>query len=176
VRVNEKVECPPHRREPEPRAPGGPWRSLEQVEPATAEWVDGWNQIRLHSAIGNVPPAVYIQHAPPEHLVMLESSHDHPGTHPSLIGERFDVGGRTKRWQTRRSFTRDQGSTRELLRLLLRAIHSGVLQANDHMDERYLRAGARVLYLSLILFLLPGTRRRAPLGRLDKVRCSGEML
>ena len=26
----------------------GSWRSLEQVELATAEWVDWWNQRRLH--------------------------------------------------------------------------------------------------------------------------------
>jgi putative transposase len=37
----------------------GPWRSLEQVELATAEWVDWWNQRRLHSAINNMPPAEY---------------------------------------------------------------------------------------------------------------------
>jgi transposase InsO family protein len=37
----------------------GPWRSLEQVELATAEWVDWWNRRRLHSAIDNVPPADY---------------------------------------------------------------------------------------------------------------------
>ena len=37
----------------------GPWRSLEHVELATAEWVDWWNQRRLHSAIGNIPPAEY---------------------------------------------------------------------------------------------------------------------
>lgn len=37
----------------------GPWRSLEQVELATAEWVDWWNHRRLHSAICNVPPAEY---------------------------------------------------------------------------------------------------------------------
>jgi putative transposase len=35
----------------------GPWRSLDQVELATAEWVDWWNQRRLHSAVGGVPPA-----------------------------------------------------------------------------------------------------------------------
>jgi Integrase core domain len=29
----------------------GPWRSLEQVELGTAEWVDWWNQRRPHSAI-----------------------------------------------------------------------------------------------------------------------------
>ena len=37
----------------------GPWRSLEQVALATAEWVDWWNYRRLHSAIENVPPAEY---------------------------------------------------------------------------------------------------------------------
>jgi putative transposase len=37
----------------------GPWRTLEQVELATAEWVDWWNQRRLHGAIDNLPPAEY---------------------------------------------------------------------------------------------------------------------
>ncbi len=37
----------------------GPWRSLEQVELATAEWVDWWNQRRLHGADGDLPPAEY---------------------------------------------------------------------------------------------------------------------
>jgi putative transposase len=37
----------------------GPWRSLEHVELASAEWVDWWNHTRLHSAIGDVPPAEY---------------------------------------------------------------------------------------------------------------------
>jgi putative transposase len=36
-----------------------PWRTLEQVELATAEWVDWWNQRRLHEACGYVPPAEY---------------------------------------------------------------------------------------------------------------------
>jgi len=35
------------------------WRSLEHVELATAAWVYWWNHTRLHSAIGNVPPAEY---------------------------------------------------------------------------------------------------------------------
>ena len=35
------------------------WRSLEQVELATAEWVDWWNHRRLHSAIDSLPPAEY---------------------------------------------------------------------------------------------------------------------
>ena len=37
----------------------GPWRSLEQVELATAEWVDWWNHRRLHVAIGTIPPAEF---------------------------------------------------------------------------------------------------------------------
>ena len=37
----------------------GPWRSLEQVDLATAEWVDWWNQRRLHGAINDMPPAEY---------------------------------------------------------------------------------------------------------------------
>jgi putative transposase len=36
-----------------------PWRSLESVELATAEWVDWWNQRRLHSAIHDMPPAEF---------------------------------------------------------------------------------------------------------------------
>jgi putative transposase len=37
----------------------GPWRTLEHVELATAEWVDWWNQRRLHGATDNLPPAEY---------------------------------------------------------------------------------------------------------------------
>jgi putative transposase len=37
----------------------GPWRNLEQVELATAEWVDWWNHRRLHGAVGAAPPASY---------------------------------------------------------------------------------------------------------------------
>ena len=37
----------------------GPWRTLEQGELATAEWVDWWNQRRLHGAIDNLPPAEF---------------------------------------------------------------------------------------------------------------------
>jgi putative transposase len=35
----------------------GPWRSLEQVEFATLEWVDWFNNKRLLEPIGNIPPA-----------------------------------------------------------------------------------------------------------------------
>ena len=35
----------------------GPWRTLEAVEYATLEWVDWYNNRRLLSSIGNMPPA-----------------------------------------------------------------------------------------------------------------------
>ena len=35
----------------------GPWRSMEAVEFATLEWVDWFNNRRLLSSIGNIPPA-----------------------------------------------------------------------------------------------------------------------
>jgi len=37
----------------------GPWRSVEQVELETSEWVHWWNSGRLHSACGDAPPAEY---------------------------------------------------------------------------------------------------------------------
>ena len=35
----------------------GPWRTVEQVEYATAEWVDWFNHRRLYEYCGDVPPA-----------------------------------------------------------------------------------------------------------------------
>ena len=35
----------------------GPWRSLEDVEYVTLEWVDWFNSRRLLEPIGNIPPA-----------------------------------------------------------------------------------------------------------------------
>ena len=37
----------------------GPWRGLSDLELATLEWVDWFNNRRLFSAIGYVPPAEY---------------------------------------------------------------------------------------------------------------------
>lgn len=37
----------------------GPWKTIEQVELATLEWVDWYNHARLHSACGNIPPVEY---------------------------------------------------------------------------------------------------------------------
>jgi putative transposase len=36
-----------------------PWKTLSDVELATLEWVDWFNHTRLHSAIGDMPPAEY---------------------------------------------------------------------------------------------------------------------
>ena len=35
----------------------GPWRTPEQVEFATLEYIDWWNNRRLHTEIGDIPPA-----------------------------------------------------------------------------------------------------------------------
>jgi putative transposase len=37
----------------------GSWRSFEQLELATALWVDWYNNRRLHSSIGDVPPVEF---------------------------------------------------------------------------------------------------------------------
>ena len=34
----------------------GPWHTLTDIEIATAEWTDWYNNRRLHSEIGNIPP------------------------------------------------------------------------------------------------------------------------
>ena len=37
----------------------GPWRTIDDVELATLEWIDWFNHRRLHSAAGDRPPAEY---------------------------------------------------------------------------------------------------------------------
>jgi putative transposase len=37
----------------------GPWRTLTDIELATAEWTDWYNNRRLHGEIGHTPPAEY---------------------------------------------------------------------------------------------------------------------
>ena len=37
----------------------GPWKNMEEVEYATLEWVDWFNNRRLLEPIGDVPPAEY---------------------------------------------------------------------------------------------------------------------
>lgn len=50
--------------------PRGPWSGLDAVEYATLEWVDWYNQRRLHSYCGDIPPAeheatYYAHNTPP---------------------------------------------------------------------------------------------------------------
>lgn len=37
----------------------GPWKTLDEVEFATLEWIDWYNNTRLHSACDRLPPAEY---------------------------------------------------------------------------------------------------------------------
>ena len=37
----------------------GPWRTRQQLEIAVIEWIDWYNASRLHSEIGDIPPAEY---------------------------------------------------------------------------------------------------------------------
>ena len=37
--------------------PGGPWRTVDQVEIATLEYIDWFNHRRLFEACGDIPPA-----------------------------------------------------------------------------------------------------------------------
>lgn len=39
----------------------GPWRTVDQVELATLQWVHWFNHERLHSALGDVPPVEFEQ-------------------------------------------------------------------------------------------------------------------
>jgi putative transposase len=55
--------------------PRRPWRSLAQVELATAEWIDWYNRHRLHSATDYLPPAEYES---------MFYAHTHPGQ-PELV-------------------------------------------------------------------------------------------
>lgn len=37
----------------------GPWRDIDHLEVAVAEWVDWYNHRRLHGEIGHVPPVEF---------------------------------------------------------------------------------------------------------------------
>jgi putative transposase len=52
----------------------GPWRSIDDLEVAVAEYIDWYNHRRLHGEIGLVPPVEYEHlHHPSEHLAALEN-------------------------------------------------------------------------------------------------------
>jgi putative transposase len=37
----------------------GPWRGIDDVEIATVEYIDWYNNRRLHGELGHLPPAEY---------------------------------------------------------------------------------------------------------------------
>ncbi len=53
--------------------PQGPWKGLDDVELATCEWVDWFNNRRLHSFCGDKPPVEY------------ENAHSTTNKHPENI-------------------------------------------------------------------------------------------
>ena len=52
----------------------GPWRSINDIEIAVAEYIDWFNHRRLHGELGHVPPAEY------------EARHSAPQTPTALVG------------------------------------------------------------------------------------------
>ena len=46
-------------RNPKILAKQGPWRCIDDVEIAVAEWVDWYNATRLHGSLGDIPPIEY---------------------------------------------------------------------------------------------------------------------
>ncbi len=60
----------------------GPWRSLEEVEFATLEWVDWFNNRRLLEPIGDIPPAEFeaMYYEGLESWPCRSDSDDHSGT------------------------------------------------------------------------------------------------
>ena len=55
----------------------GPWKTVDEVELATLAWVDWFNNTRLHSALGDIPPteheaAHYRQQQPATNLVGIQ--------------------------------------------------------------------------------------------------------
>jgi putative transposase len=51
-----------------------PWKTIDDLEIATLTWVDWYNHRRLHSSIGNVPPAEFeaLYYANPESSRIVE--------------------------------------------------------------------------------------------------------
>jgi putative transposase len=55
--------------------PRGPWRTVEQVEIATLEYVDWFNHRRLHEACGDIPPAELEAAHYRQHTALTEAGH-----------------------------------------------------------------------------------------------------
>jgi putative transposase len=58
--------------------PRAPWRTVEQIEIATLEWVDWFNHRRLHSTCGDIPPAELEQAHYRHHRPHPEPQHSSP--------------------------------------------------------------------------------------------------
>jgi putative transposase len=58
--------------------PRAPWRTVEQVEIATLEYVDWFNHRRLHSTTGDIPPVELERAHYRQHHGRPESEHSSP--------------------------------------------------------------------------------------------------
>jgi putative transposase len=58
--------------------PRGPWRTVEQVEIATLEYVDWFNHRRLFQACGDVPPVELEAAHYRQHAALTEVGHSNP--------------------------------------------------------------------------------------------------
>ena len=67
--------------------PHGPWRHVDAVELATLEWVHWFNNLRLHSALGHVPPAEFEAH--------WAAAHQNQPTGRTLRREKLRAGSNT---------------------------------------------------------------------------------
>jgi len=66
----------------------GPWKGIDQVELATLEWVDWYNNSRLHGACGGLPPAEYeARHREFEGSGVMAETGDHVDEAVSLCSE-----------------------------------------------------------------------------------------
>jgi putative transposase len=59
----------------------GPWKSVDDVEIAVAEYIDWFNHRRLHGEIGLVPPAEYEQHHYSLNVVTAATRTTEPSLH-----------------------------------------------------------------------------------------------
>ncbi|OLT17730.1 hypothetical protein BJF80_16320 [Serinicoccus sp. CUA-874] len=58
----------------------GPWKGVNDVQIAVAEWVDWYNNRRLHGELGHVPPTEYETN----HYAAHQAGSPEPATHGSL--------------------------------------------------------------------------------------------
>ena len=58
--------------------PRGPWRTVEQVEIATLEYVDWYNHRRLFEACGDIPPAELEAALYRQHTALTEAGQSSP--------------------------------------------------------------------------------------------------